>query len=172
MVYPLTSCLTPANRLNQFRQATAWLALIAASLTIGLGAQMVLVSFFTTPDFWQLPHLVQLGAECLMLFFVLFACCSPAGYAWLLLGIALDVQLGLLVAHLNGLKRIPPPYLRLWRQDPRQQKWAVRATQARLEAQLAADGRITLPPVKPPSVSSSKRPCWSPPNLHLVHESN
>ena len=124
-----------AMRQEQFKLATGWIALIAVGLAIGLAAQMVIGSYFTTPNFWDLPHLVHLAAECLMLFFVLFACCSPAGYGWFLWAIILDMQMSLLWAYLRQLKRIPPAYVRFSEDPEPYQPAAVRATQARLQAQ-------------------------------------
>jgi MFS family permease len=139
-----------AQRQEQLKLATGWIMLIAVGIALGLIAQMVLGSYFTTPNFWELPHLVHLAAESLMLVLVLFVCCSPLGYLWPLSLIILDGYLILLIAHLRQLRRVPPAFRRVAKELQLHHQTSVKATQLRL--QTAIEKR------EPPGLSASNAP--------------
>jgi hypothetical protein len=140
----------PDTRAGQFKLITFWAALLVSGVALGLIAQMVLGSYLTTPTFWEPPHLVQLAAESVMLFVVLFVCCSPAGYGWLLWAIILDAQINLLAAHLRRLKRIPPAFIRALSESAARAARAIKAAQTGLQARIAAR--------RPAYAASSKAP--------------
>jgi hypothetical protein len=119
----------PKARQEQFKLATAWMILIAGSVAVGLIVHMVLVAYLTTPTFWELPHLVKLAAESIMLFAVLFVCCSPAGYGWLFWALIFDAHINLLAAHLRRLKQVPPAFVRALQETILHLPTAVKAAQ-------------------------------------------
>jgi hypothetical protein len=146
------------TRQEQFELATAWMVLLVGSVAVTPIAQMVLSAYFTTPTFWELPHLVQLMAESIMLFAVLFICCAPVGYGWLLWALILDAHINLLAAHLRRLKQVPPAFMRALQQTTLHPPTAVKAAQADWQMRITARRPDCAPTGKAPILLFQQAP--------------
>jgi hypothetical protein len=148
----------PNTRQEQFKLATMWMTLLVGGFSFGLIAQMVLGAYVTTPTFWELPHLVQLMAESIMLFAVLFICCAPAGYGWLLWALILDAHINLLAAHLRRLKQVPPAFMRALQETTLHPPTAVKAAQAGWQMRITARRPDCAPTGKAPILLFQQAP--------------
>ncbi len=124
------------NRLA--KKGLSFILWLAVAISVYLLLEMLAGAYFSGLDFGDVRQLVDLGAEWLMLLFLIGISAASLGVSWQTLLRSLACLLRLFLAQLYSRQAVPPTHILLPRQEFQQHTLHVKRAFAHLAQQMAA----------------------------------